>query len=393
MKRRLISLFIATAAILTACCGVFYAQSSNPKPANTEIYVNDNFVFSKKAAIEHLELCDIAGYPVSLNARLENSGYENIEYYDYENSLKSDNKVGLVLCKKENALLAIMRGTKDEEWYSNFNIGNGFEHAGFSIAADKVLLNILSYMQNHSMSKSATEVYLTGHSRGAAVANITASRLIDENTFKSVSAYTFACPNTTTSVNANQSRYKSIINIINPQDFICYIPLESWEYTRYGKTVELPKSSTVSDFDTLYSNMKEAYVSDTSNDLKDFPNKSKDVEDIIGYLSTLAPSVEDYYEKEIFVAGLRLTTYDYMMKLAAVMNNENPLLHGLFMLSCKAIPEVSAITEFVFSGVSESKLMDADSMMNTAVVVNHLPAAYSAWINSLDEDYFLSRLK
>ena len=393
MKRRLISLFIATAAILTACCGVFYAQNRNVPTANTAIYTKPNFVFSKETALLSLELCDIAGYPVSLNAKLSHDGYKDIEYFDYENSLKSDNKVGLVLCRKDNTLLAVMRGTKDEEWYSNFNIGDGFEHAGFSLAADKALSNILSYMENHCISAENTEIFITGHSRGAAVANITAARLIDENAFKSVCAYTFACPNTTTSSDAHQTRYQSIVNIINPQDFICYIPLDSWGYTRYGNTVELPKSTTSSDFDNLYSNMKKAYLSDTNMSLKDFPNKSEDVENIISFLSTLAPTVNDYYNKEIAVAGLRLTTYDYMMKLAAVMNNENPLLHGLFMLSCKAIPEVSAITEFVFSGVSETELMDADTMMNTAVVVNHMPSAYSAWINTLSDEYFSSKLK
>ena len=391
MKRRFISLFIATAAILTACCGVFYAQNLNTVTANTEIYEKTDFVFSKETALLSLELCDIAGYPVSLNAKLANKGYENIEYFDYENSLKSDNKVGLVLCRKGSSVLAVMRGTKDEEWYSNFNIGNGFEHAGFSLASERALKNIREYMKRHCISEESSDVFLTGHSRGAAVANITAARLIDHNNFKSVCAYTFACPNTTSS-EIQQSRYQSIVNIINPQDFICYIPLDSWGYTRYGNTVELPKSGTSEDFDNLYGNMQKAYLSDNGQKLKDFPNKDKDIGNIINFLSDLAPSVEDYYNKEIAVAGLRLTTYDYMMKLAAVMNNENPLLHGLFMLSCKSIPEVSAITEFVFSGLSETQLMDADSMMNTAVVVNHMPSAYSAWINTLSDEYFSSAL-
>lgn len=395
MKLRFISLFIATAAILSACCGVFYAQNSekavlsseNPDKNRTEAYA-ESFTFSLDTAKKSLRLCSLANYPVSLSAALENDGFEDVEYFDYENGNKYDNKAGLVLCRKEGLLLVIIRGTKDEEWYSNFYVGEGVEHAGFSKAASLVLDNIKSYTDRHGLNTSTTQVFVTGHSRGAAVGNLTAARLIDGNEYESITAYTFACPNTTMESFASDGRYKSIVNVINPQDFICYIPLPQWGYGRYGVTYELPDSDTSENFEELYTQMKKAYEADNCKELRDFPNKGKDVENIIDYLAFLAPTPGDYYEKQISVGGLNLTMYDYMMKLAAVMSGENPLLHGLFMLSCKAIPEVSAITEFVFGTLSEAELKSTDSLNNTAVVANHMHEAYMAWFNVLTDDYF-----
>ena len=392
MQKRFISLFIATAAILSACCGVFYAQNQGKKVSNTTPYPSYSFTFSLNDAGDSLQLCAIAGYPEALSKKLEIEGFEDIEFFQYENSLKSDNKAGLALAHKEGVLLAVIRGTKDEEWYSNFYVGEGAEHAGFSSAAQLVLENIEYYINRYSLQSSDTVIHFTGHSRGAAVANLAASRLIDNGLFKNVSAYTFACPNTTTSTTAELEKYRSIVNIINPQDFICYIPLPQWNYKRYGQTVELPKSDTTENFDALYEKMSRAYATSNCTELRDFPNKGEDVESIISYLYYLAPTVEDYYQKEIAVGSLRLTMYDYMMKLAAVMNNENPLLHGLFMLSCKAVPEVCPITDFVFSGLSDSEITSADAFENTAVVANHMPEAYFAWLNTLEESYFVERL-
>ena len=394
MKLRFISLFIATAAILSACCGVFFAQNQEKEVVSPQNNVkNQDFSFSLDTAKKSLRLCSLAGTPENLTTALKNENFEDIEYFQYENSLKSDNKAGLVLCRKDNFLTAIIRGTKDEEWYSNFYIGEGVEHAGFSKAAEMVLKNIGDYVKRHGLKKNQTEVFVTGHSRGASVGNLTAAKLIDENEFKMISAYNFACPNTTMVKTAENEKYKSIVNILNPQDFICYIPLPQWGFTRYGKTVELPTFGTVEDFDSIYEEMKNSYISDNCVELRDFPHKGKDIENIISYLAFIAPTPEDYYEKEISVGSFRLTLYDYMMKLASVMSGENPLLHGLFMLSGKAIPEVSAITDFVFSGLSEEELKSTKSLDKTPVVANNMHEAYMAWFNVLTEEYFKERLK
>lgn len=392
MKLRIISLFIATAAIISACCGIFYVRNMQNEVVSAEnSSENPQFVFSLNTAKRSLRLCSLANYPVSLSATLENEGFKDVEFFEYENASKSDNKAGLVLCHKDNLLTVIIRGTKDEEWYSNFYVGEGVEHAGFSKATELVLENIEDYTKRRLINKNTLNVFVTGHSRGAAVGNLASAKLIDKGEFNSVTAYTFACPNTTKASIANDEKYQSIVNINNPQDFICYIPLPQWGYSRYGQTLELPSYET-ENYDALYEKMKKSYLADNCTELRDFPNKGRDVEDIISYLALIAPTAEDYYEKEIAVGGLRLTMYDYMMKLAAVMSGENPLLHGLFMLSCKSVPEVCPITEFVFSGLSEIELKSTTSLDKTAVVANHMHEAYMAWFNVLEDKYFTQML-
>ena len=84
-----------------------------------------------------------------------------------------------------------------------------------------------------------TVLWITGHSRGGALANLVASKRIDAG--YSVFAYTFASPGTTTYANATADRYKSIFNIINEDDLVPQLPMSVWGFTRYG----VPKTESI----------------------------------------------------------------------------------------------------------------------------------------------------
>ena len=156
--------------------------------------------------------------------------------------------------KKKEIIVVSVRGTNStfEEWSSNFDVGAdnaAYEklvgkfsewkikenHKGFDVTANRVKNAMNAYVKDaKKINTSAEKVYLiTGHSRGAAIANVLAAYLIDEG--KNVVAYTFATPETTTSVNASDSKYKSIFNVINEDDLIPRLPLENkWNFRRYG---------------------------------------------------------------------------------------------------------------------------------------------------------------
>ena len=70
-------------------------------------------------------------------------------------------------------------------------------------------------------------ILITGHSRGAAIANILGTFFEASDGFSSYT-YTFATPNTTTDKNA--SSYKTIFNIKNADDLIPYLPIETWAF-------------------------------------------------------------------------------------------------------------------------------------------------------------------
>ena len=163
---------------------------------------------------------------------------------------------------KTNLLAIFVRGTHGtEEWYSNFDIGNTDEwqegtdwntkenHMGFDMAAYRALKEVYIYMEKNNLNCHNTIVWVTGHSRGAAVAGILSKYLIDgeeitiNNDFTYggtpyiVFDYNFATPKQVevfenSSINYNS--YTSIYNVINKSDLVPFLPLKDWGFENYG---------------------------------------------------------------------------------------------------------------------------------------------------------------
>ena len=149
-------------------------------------------------------------------------------------------------------LIAVRGGGYRQEWASNFTIGLSKEHQGFSEAASMVFETAKTYLSElrNDGYDGAVKFWITGYSRGAAVANLTAQRLTalaDSETGFSrddVFAYCFACPRNVVLDSADAlpdaSAYDNIANIVHYADFVPKIPLAPWGYGRYGKTYYLP---------------------------------------------------------------------------------------------------------------------------------------------------------
>ncbi len=129
------------------------------------------------------------------------------------------------------------------EWYSNFNLGDGVEHEGFSNAARTVYMDLCTHLVSDEYDKTQTIVFFTGHSRGAAVANLLAGWLTKEDIIGNdgfaftnhIFAYTFACPAISREAN---TLLTNIYNFNNPGDMIPLLPLEKWGYDRHGISYE-----------------------------------------------------------------------------------------------------------------------------------------------------------
>lgn len=145
-----------------------------------------------------------------------------------------------------------VRGTNGtvQEWSSNFDIGDPNEspktadwtikanHKGFDVAATRLLRYINTYISSYPASAANKVIWVTGHSRGAAIANILGARL--ESAGYDTYTYTFAAPNTTTAANATTSTtYRSIFNIVNSDDFVPCLPMTQWGFRRYGRTANI----------------------------------------------------------------------------------------------------------------------------------------------------------
>ena len=119
---------------------------------------------------------------------LKELGYGDIQTFSFTHTDRD--RIGLALGSriKDNRLqvIAVLRGTCGDEWYSNFDVGYSAEHSGFSKAADYAELKIGDYVFTRAIGLQP-EFFITGYSRGGAVADILAKRLCDRYGLERVS--------------------------------------------------------------------------------------------------------------------------------------------------------------------------------------------------------------
>lgn len=151
----------------------------------------------------------------------------------------------------------IIRGTSgSKEWNSNFTVGKSGEHYGFNTAANRVLAEIQAYLSQHKIDQKNAVLWITGHSRGAAVTNLVAKAMIDKN--YTVHAYAFATPAVTQQESRKNTKYNPIFNIINADDFVPRLPLSKWGFGVYGRVKE--RKLTDSQKDMFKSRVGKTYL-------------------------------------------------------------------------------------------------------------------------------------
>ena len=114
-------------------------------------------------------------------------------------------------------IILVIRGTYRDEWVSNTEItgteynSSKYTHYGFENGEKSIMDSVKNYYNSYNDKFKNINLIITGHSRGAAVANLYAKDATDvmNGTFSSsdnikeedfpifdnVTAYTFACPN------------------------------------------------------------------------------------------------------------------------------------------------------------------------------------------------------
>lgn len=129
------------------------------------------------------------------------------------------------------------------EWVSNAHVVDescpDFA-VGFKDAADKVYDALSDFIIKNGLEGKPTKVWISGFSRGGAVANLLGARLTLESFFDKddIYTYTFASPNTVYDRAAVFT--DNIFNIVSETDIVPRVPLASWGFTRYGTDLYLP---------------------------------------------------------------------------------------------------------------------------------------------------------
>ncbi len=343
-------------------------------------YGNDDSELGKDDIdINDVKLCmnlSNAAYDIKNNSEVPDTLktlLDNVEGYN-QNSLKiynytvktnqNDVAFSIISRDREDAIdmIVIIRGTYFDEWKGNLQItGDEYkaqsnEHENFNNAKNTIKKDIAEYYNNLHKNKPSSNINLiiTGHSRGAAVANLYARDAINKQqgyedsnipNFSNITAYTFACPNVA-HYNSEMENYKGIYNFCFTEDLVSTVPLTNptlgWDYWKYGKTYN---GSLLDDSIKQSQIHKQKEINSTS---------IKDVHSELTYW----PSVRDYYKKPINENVVTTTTlYEFAYDALGVLKTASPggffisLANGIFNLDAtsKLVPIVYRIKEHISS--------------------------------------------
>lgn len=396
MKKSKIYIYITAVTAFVCICGILFSLTPSLPTGHEETASANTFEsstsFSLQKAKSLLNFCSVSYYPESLEALLKEDGYADFLYFEQTQSTKSSNGIAAgIAMKTEDSFIKItvvFRGTFEDEWYSNFNIGDSVEHKGFSQATSFCVKQIEDYITRYQADKNTIVLELTGHSRGGAVANLCAKEFTDADTLHTVYAYTFASPNTTTAQNASDKKYSSIFNICNREDFICYIPLSKWGYTKYGTTIELPKTEST-EYTKNFNSLQEQFYELCGKNFVSYPDGNEAVEKFISDCENIAPSLWDYYNKELDCDPYFITLSEYMDSAATLLSGKKSLPDAMLLLSTSNCTALSPITNFIISGINLEEVNENTDFTHSALVCAHSFEIYKAWLSVLSEDYFL----
>ncbi len=328
--------------------------------------------------------------------------------------------------EKETLVFAAFIGSYNNQWYSNFD-PNGTAranwsernapyatdsnvHLGFADAREYVYAKLGNFIKNNSIDKDKIKLLISGHSRGAATANLLAAKLIDEATANSSSCmvnkndiytYTFATPNTAkTSVGTNAQKYKTIFNIVNPEDFVTKVLLRNWGYGRYGETYTLPSKTNDSNYN-VYLNKMRTYFTQFTGELYDpykkgelktykmVKNFSENVDGLYefynkGFWYSLKYAVVPVYEDSYTFFKNTLLKYLVSKDMSGI--SDIILECGPFYLGIMAYfawPDINA-NEVLEAIISDKKIMDGVAIGGKFEQA-HQMETYCAYVNSLTE--------
>lgn len=300
---------------------------------------------------------------------LKQMGFSDIKQYNYEKkatpancdfvAYSIANKTINTKNGKRNLVIVMVRGTPGSyEWYSNFNVGKTGEHTGFFTAAQEIVNTVIPHLEKGNNADNL--LWVTGHSRGAAVANIVAGvfslQYVDLIRRENVYGYTFACP--AVSVYADTG-LDNIYNFCNPGDMVTQVPLANWGYKRYGQDVPLKNTKKI----------KKIYKDLTKRKYHGFIKKTS----VISSMGKWLPSVNDLYEDikvERIGYSRYLSKHDVLIALSTLLVGDKQPGDGSF---------AAGVVEDVLMGKNLSLPHEILwSYLGNDISVNKLDALYNS---------------
>lgn len=292
----------------------------------------------------------------------------------------------IVDSRGEDATLVavVVRGTPGNiEWVSNGNVANSgsfnrSNHEGFEKASWDLKQNFEQYLNRMSIDRSKLKIYVVGHSRGAAVANLFAASANKVYGKENVYAYTYATPCTTTDKEARSERYVNIHNVVNPEDFVPRVPLQRWGFYRYGQTYYLPSKSTESrKYASNIVGVRQQFRCISIVDYQPFANGISETDAFAKKAANLASSVNGMYGAYHIAGFTFMTFHDYFDELTSMLASET------WWEKCTATADMVSHSNGAYGGIFI--YFFKNQVLSKAVTHAHSSETYIAWTKVLTE--------
>lgn len=214
-----------------------------------ELLSQDTKVFSKDIAFLSYAASVYSEFRVQLDQFYQDIGFDNRFYAPCYTSTPTADTIGYFFAHRtigeEEVIAVTIRGFGyGQEWANNFMIGESGNHTGFDERTEEVLLALDEYIQVR-FQNCQIKLWLTGYSRGGAIANMLAQKVLSRNKFgvteDTLMAYTFEAARGLTKENA--PAYKSVFNLVNHADVVPKVGPELYGLYRCGIDIDLWKDN------------------------------------------------------------------------------------------------------------------------------------------------------
>ncbi len=270
-----------------------------------------------------------------------NTGRDEVNYFIASKKIISDGK-------QYDLVFAGFIGSNGRQWNSNFDpyatksskdhTDDGLKgkvHLGFDDARDFVFEKLTKYIDAHGFDPDTTKFLITGHSRGAATANLVAADLIkgawNESGYtkyaekENIFTYTFATPNVTSNEETTKGRFARIYNIVNPEDFVTKVLFADWDFSRYGTTYTLPSKTNTFylKYRVLRNRMnKEFAVLTNGEEYENYIKGEKTVYKIVDAMTKTVGNLDNYYDTDYGASFGRMSPFEFFQEtLCPFVNN------------------------------------------------------------------------
>ena len=316
---------------------------------------------------------------------LKGAGFENLIAFGYDKPTTKDSLSGVIGMKKidgSTVIAAVACGQGyGKEWASNVTVGNAERHEGFSNAAGIMESHLAQYIIDNDI-KGPKKLWLTGMSRAAAVANLTAADAIESGEYEDVYAYLFGVPRTTKAPVA----YSGIYNICGQYDPVTATPFQSWGYERYGIDLYTPAQESDADYLKHAKAAKKVGDQFAKEGFRNNPEVNYQLRMIMETLYDIFQTSEDYEER-----------FQPLLIEAMEHKGEGDMIGILIEAAKKIIPEdpreradINVFIDYLSYMVGQhiranqrqinAGNWDPDEALVANLAIEHRPVTYVKWL-------------